>query len=212
MQASDVSSAEVDQPCAQWRSLYPCHPQRLPSPHRYPSGGRRPSQLALLASTTTQTCHGGRLLHQAVTCVGSTGEDSSATRVSFTASRPWVVSWWRGRWAGAQGTAGRAVGLGGCLPELGHSTPSSPGHRLTQCPPHPLSPCGIPWAPPSAGPAFPSCPRPRAARDWICPRGGGVWEGMGPVCHTQPGGYCPFVEVARGQRLVSLRKHHRWAA
>ena len=123
--------------------------------------------------------------------------------------RPWVVSWWRGRWAGTQGMTGRATGLGVFQSSV---TPSSRGRRLTQCPPYPLSASGIPWASPPAGPPSPSCPRPRAEMGWICPRVEGVWEGMGPVCHTQPGGYCPFVGVARGWRLVSLGRRHRRAA
>lgn len=146
-----------------------------------------------------------------MTCVGSTGEDSSAVCVSFTAGAVlggFLVEMKVGR---DPGDNRESCGVGGGVFQSS-VTPSSPGHRLTQCPPHPLSPCGIPWAPPPAGPASPSCPRPRAARDWICPRARGVWEGMGPVCHTQPGGYCPFVGVSRGRRLVSLRKHHRWAA
>lgn len=123
-------------------------------------------------------------------------------------ARPWVVGFLvEGRWAGTQGTTGRAAGLGGFFQSS--VTPSSRAHRLTQCPPYPLSPSGIPWASPPAGPSSPSCPRPRAERGWICPRAGGVWEGVGPVCHIQPGGYCPFVGVARGWRLVSLGKHHR---
>lgn len=97
----------------------PCYPQRLPSPHRCPSGGRRLGRLALLASTSAQTCRRGPLLHQAVTCVGSTRGPA----------QPWVVSWWRGRWAGTQGTTGRAAGFRGVFQSL--VTLSSPGHRLT---------------------------------------------------------------------------------
>lgn len=189
-----------------------CHPQRLPSPHRCPSGGHRPGWLALLASTAAQTCCRGPLLHQAVTCVGRTrgGQFCSLCVLHGLRCPGSLVSWWRGRWAGTQGVTGRAAGLGGFFQSS--VTPSSRGRRLTQCPPYPLSPSGIPWASPPAGPSSPSCPRPRAERGWICPRAGGVWEGVGPVCHTQPGGYCPFVGVARGWRLVSLGKHHRRAA
>lgn len=156
-----------------------------------------------------QTCRRGPLLHQAVTCVGRTrgGQFCSLCVLHGLRGPGWLVSWWRGRWAGTQGTTGRAAGLGGFFQSS--VTPSSRARRLTQCPPYPLSPSGIPWASPPAGPSSPSCPRPRAERGWICPRAGGVWEGVGPVCHIQPGGYCPFVGVARGWRLVSLGKHHR---
>lgn len=96
-----------------------CHPQRLPSPHRCPSGGPRPSWLALLA-TTAQTCCRGPLLHQAVTCVGRTRGGQFCSLCVLHGRRG--PGWFPGGGEGGQGPGNdrESCRVGG-LPELGHS-------------------------------------------------------------------------------------------
>ena len=122
--------------------------------------------------------------------------------------RPWVVSWWRGRWAGTQGMTGRATGLGVFQSSV---TPSSRGRRLTQCPPYPLSASGIPWAPHPLGPLLPHAPAPELrwggyAPEWKgCGKGWGLsaTPSLGVTAHLwgwrEGGGSCPWGDATDGQ-------------